>query len=125
MLLDLDETTAAAVHDGDISMSAGLELKRIEDVATRQYYVEHAKRYGSPVSTVRYWVQNWIADQAAAEQAGEEPGEVVLIPPPREAEMRCFSCESMVGVSQVVSVALCKSCLRALERAAFEAGPGG
>ncbi len=125
MLLDLDENTAAAVHDGAISMSAGLELKRIEDVATRQYYVEHAKRYGSPVTTVRYWVQNWLADQAAAEEAGEDLSEREPLPPPREAEMRCFSCEAQVPVSQVVSVALCKVCLRVLESAAYVAKEGG
>ena len=118
MLLKLDDNTASAVHDGTINVSAALELGRIDDLRTRQYYVQHAQQYGSPVSTIHYWVENWLAAQGQEQASGVEQVEQPLAPPPREAEMRCFACESLTPMSMIVSVALCKSCVRELETVA-------
>jgi len=121
MLLKLDPVTAQAVHEGLITMTVALELLRVDDVPTRQLYLEHAIKFGSNVETVRYWVENWLREKQAMEARGEPVTDVAPQPPPEEILVTCQICQRAVPVSEVRGITICAECLRAIREGMAEA----
>lgn len=74
MLLDLDDKTIQAIIDGQITWTHGLELKRLEDVDRRHYYLGITITNGVNVRVLRDWVNQELArpPQEAKEPVPEE-----------------------------------------------------
>lgn len=117
MLRNLDEPTIRALHTGQISLSVAIELKRIEDVAMRQYYLSHAINYGASTSVVKVWVDNYLkeGDAATRAQFQSQGGESGYVPP--SIFFTCFACGGSFEPQQVKSVWLCSEDAHALHMA--------
>jgi len=74
MLLDLDDKTIQAIIDKQISWTHGLELKRIEDLDRRMYYLGITVTNGVNVRILRDWINQELSrpSQEAQEPLTEE-----------------------------------------------------
>lgn len=120
MLLDLDDQTLGAVEEGIISMSEALLLRRIDDLAVRERFIEHANQYGCTNTVMEYWVTNYFrqAEAIARSEGREISADEVHVP--REVMMKCDRCGTPTPYGELAIVYVCKSCQRrvVLERLA-------
>ena len=114
MLLDLDDQTLGAVEDQIISMSEALLLRRIDDLAVRERFIEHAAQYGCTNTVMEYWVTNYFKQRDAISRSeGREiqAGEVAI---PREVMMKCDRCGTPTPYGELATLYVCPSCKRRL-----------
>lgn len=93
MLLDLDDDTLAAVINNDISWTHALELRKLENLERRLYYLQLAVSHGVKVAILR----DWISQEMQAERRQETPPEIdeqdIEYDQPAYEPMRCFFCD--------------------------------
>lgn len=112
MLLDLDDNSLGAIEDGILSLSEALLLRRVDDLAVRLKFIEHADKYGCTVRVMEYWVSGYLRQKDAIERAeGREltAGEVQV---PREVMMLCDRCETPTRYNDLQTVYMCPGCYR-------------
>jgi len=116
-LLDLEPDFQKAVNAGRLSMSAALELNRIDDEKMRAFYFTAAIDNGVTEEVARAWVSDYEKTKAAKyyDEVGGVPGTglgIVSAP----VYHTCAGCKGPVEVGKVRMVGLCPDCVRDLER---------
>lgn len=89
-----DELVFAAVKDRKISLGVAAELNKIDKADYRRYYLQHAIKGGSTVSTVAGWVQEYITIYADRIEAPPPPAPAAAVGgyTPTYDPMRCAVC---------------------------------
>ena len=112
LLLDLDDITLGALQDGLINLSQALVLRRIEQPATRQRFIEHAQNYGANVRVMNHWVTSYEQEQARAQAANDGDAQPEIFEPPRQTFMACDRCTAPTAYDLLRPVYLCPDCRR-------------
>lgn len=113
LLLDLDDTTLAALEEGIINLTQALILRQLERPEIREKLIEHAQKYGANARIMQQWVDGWKKEQAAARAADQrelQPGEYQ---PAREVFMACDRCGSPTSYDVLRSIYVCPPCRQA------------
>lgn len=114
LLLDLDNTTLAALEDGLINLSQALLLRRIDDAAVREKFIEHAVEYGANVRVMNLWVSNYQKEEARAKADDNRDLEPTAYEPTREVYMACDRCSTPTSYDVLRPAYLCPTCRRAV-----------
>jgi len=117
MLLRLDDNMLEAVQQGELSVGVALELGRIPDLETRDYYRTIAAEHGATVAVVRDWVRTLLQvppdeDHRAVPDEALAPGYV----PPQEWTPSCFICERKPPGAILNNVYVCQRCKVLIEQ---------
>lgn len=110
------EDVRVAVHSRRLSPSAARHLARIEDDATRMFYVETAMENGCTERTAVSWLQGWQAMRPAAEVVAEGPGPAAPGPARVAPQALCMKCGAESAAEALVPVFVCAGCVAALRR---------
>lgn len=114
LLLDLDDHTLGALQEGVIGLSQALLLRRIEDPAVRERFIEHTEAYGANVRTMTYWITNYEREQARAQAANEAPNSTAAFEAPRQTFMACDRCADPTAYDLLRPAYLCPACKSAV-----------
>jgi len=117
MILRLDDAMLETVQNGTLSVGVALELGRIPDLVTRDYYRTIAAEHGASVAVVRDWVRT-LLQQAAAEETPKVPSEA-LAPgyvPDLSWTPSCFVCDRKPPSAILNNVYVCQQCKQLIER---------
>lgn len=117
MLLRLDDGMLSEVQVGNLSVGVALELGRIPDLETRDYYRAIAAEHGATVAVVRDWVRTLLQvppeeDHRAVPNEALAPGYV----PPQDWTPSCFICERKPPSAILNNVYVCQRCKVLIEQ---------
>lgn len=112
LLLDLDDITLGALQEGIIGLSQALILRRIEEPAVRQRFIEHAQNYGANVRIMNHWVASYEQEQAQAQAANGANAQPETFEPTRQTFMACDRCTKPTAYDLLRPVYLCPDCRR-------------
>lgn len=116
MLLELDEETLQSIVDGEITWTHALELKRLDDLDQRGYYLHLARDHGVNVRVLRSWVDEALA-QPAPEREPSESVELTDLPkPPAIEPLRCTLCGATERETILTFIPVCYRDKAELER---------
>lgn len=113
LILDLDDTTLAALEEGIINLTQALILRQLDRPEIREKLIEHAQKYGANARIMQQWVDGWKKEQAAARAADQrelQPGEYQ---PSREVFMACDRCGDPTSYDVLRSIYVCPPCRQA------------
>jgi len=117
MLLRLDDGMLEEVQLGNLSVAVALELGRIPDLETRDYYRTIAAEHGATVAVVRDWVRTLLS--VPAEQDMPRIPDEALAPgyvPPQDWSPSCFICERKPPSAILNNVYVCQRCKQLIEQ---------
>jgi len=117
MLLRLDDEMLEEVQRGNLSVGVALELGRIPDLETRNYYRTIAAEHGATVAVVRDWVRTLLQvtpgeDHRAVPDEALAPGYV----PDLSWQPKCFVCDRQPPSAILNNVYVCQQCKQLIER---------
>lgn len=108
--LELDAVCLDALVRGEITLHHGLELKRVEDVSTREYLLNLCTKNGASVAVLSGWVDMYRREGSAApavdlgQPASSSGGDVPL------PTLSCRVCGRDTGTTMLHAVMLCGGC---------------
>ncbi len=112
MLLDLDDNSLGALEDGIIGLSEALLLRRVDDLAVRLKFIEHADKFGCTVRVMEYWISGYLRQKDAIEKEEGRELEAGEVHVPREVMMLCDRCETPTRYNELRTTYLCPGCYR-------------
>ena len=120
-VLELDPGSLDALVRGEISLHHGLELKRVDDVSVRKYYLDLCVRNGASVAVLSGWVDAYQREGPGAPSVDLGSGTVAYGPTPMLPVIGCRVCGRDTGQVMLHAIMMCSECDNQL-RAAM-AGP--
>lgn len=124
MLLDLDDATLGAIINNQISWTHGIELKRLEDMDQRQYFLDLAVNHGVNVRILRQWIDDALAQPTAAPVQTYDASEPIELPPVQYEKLRCMFCQRTEDEVMLSFVPVCQADKRELQRLLGHEKPG-
>ena len=112
LLLDLDDITLGALQEGIIGLSQALILRRIEQPAVRQRFIDHAQNYGANVRIMNHWVSAYEQEQARAQASNDTDAQPQTFEPARQTFMACDRCTEPTAYDLLRPVYVCPNCRR-------------
>lgn len=112
-LLSWPEDVQRAVHEGRLSMAAGVELAAISDDGHRAFLLGHAVDGGASARTCQAWRIAWLQSGVVPDVSVDQvrPGGVPS--PAIEAELPCYLCGRRRPFGELTHVWLDAGCLEA------------
>lgn len=109
-VLELDPASLDALVRGEITLHHGLELKRVDDVSVREYYLNLCTKNGASVAVLSGWVDQYRREAPGAPPVdlgtpGAPYGPSVGLP-----TVMCRLCARDTGQVMLHAVMLCAEC---------------
>jgi len=111
-LLDWPEDVLAAIHRGQLSVSAAAPLAAIDDETYRKFLLEHACANGATARTTAAWLQQYQATVPMHQAINADP---LAAPTPRAPiipQQPCFGCSTVHRADELSHLPLCVACIR-------------
>jgi len=105
-----------AIHNEQLSVSAGSNLAVVTDDSYRSFLVRNAVEQGATARTTASWLQAWRAMQPAEEAITSEPVEGRAAPVPAIPQAPCFICSEVYKVNEVSHVPICGDCIKLIKQ---------
>lgn len=105
-----------AIHNEQISVSAGSNLALVTDDSYRNFLVRNAVEQGATARTTASWLQAWRAFQPAEEAIKSEPVSVGQNYQPTIPQAPCFCCGQVFAVNEMSHVPVCGACVQVLRQ---------
>ena len=114
-LLKMPPVLQAAVHKGQISMSAAEELWPIASQTDLEYYLLFAVENGCTKEVARGWCKQWKDSQRRIEAPGVEGGGGLSPYEPRPIYTACDLCQGPGEMDKMVRLAICQDCYKLIK----------
>jgi len=121
-LLRLPDDLLDAMQINDVAPSIALELARVTDRESRDYYASMVVNSGASLAVVREWVRSWLAFQNRQEEEPEPKAPEAPVPTvPASPPPTCLCCGGHPPLKPLKMVYLCWECANALAQASEKA----
>lgn len=122
-LLEMPADIQGAIDAGGLSIAAGVELMKIDDVPSRNYYLKSAVENGITLPIAQMWVSDYERTRQGTYYQGSEGG------PGLDPHMgvkptyvACDCCFGSVDIRVMRHVTVCESCERMIKQPKVEGG---
>ena len=115
-LLRMPPALQAAVHKGQVSMSAAEELWPISNETDLEYYLLFAIENGCTKEVARQWCKQWKDTQRHQANPGDEGGGVSSPFEPRPYYVACDLCNGPEEMDKMVRLSICPKCYEIIKQ---------
>ena len=109
-----------AIHNEEISVSAGSNLACVTESEYRKFLVRNAVEQGATARTTASWLQAWRAMQPQEEAITAEPVGGITAQVPLVPQAPCLCCGRTFPVNEMSHVPVCGECVQIIRQVGLQ-----